>query len=49
MDIKTTFLYGTLKEKVYVSQLEGFKDKEHPDYVYRLKKAIYGLKQAPRA
>ena len=32
-----------------MSQPEGFVDKDHPDYVYKLKKAIYGLKQAPRA
>nr|GFB06717.1 hypothetical protein [Tanacetum cinerariifolium] len=49
MDIKTTFLYGPLKEKVYVNQLDGFVDPYHPDKVYRLKKALYGLKQAPRA
>jgi hypothetical protein len=49
MDIKTAFLNGTLKEVVYVSHPKGFVDKEHPDYVYKLKKAIYGLKQAPRA
>nr|GEX91938.1 retrovirus-related Pol polyprotein from transposon TNT 1-94 [Tanacetum cinerariifolium] len=49
MDVKTTFLYGPLKEKVYVNQPDGFVDPYHPDKVYRLKKALYGLKQAPRA
>ncbi|GJR25210.1 retrovirus-related pol polyprotein from transposon TNT 1-94 [Tanacetum coccineum] len=49
MDVKTTFLYGHLKEEVYVSQPEGFIDSEFPNHVYRLKKALYGLKQAPRA
>ncbi|GKC24324.1 retrovirus-related pol polyprotein from transposon TNT 1-94 [Tanacetum coccineum] len=49
MDVKTTFLSGVLKEVVYVSQLEGFVDQDHPNYVFRLKKALYGLKQASRA
>ncbi|GJR40160.1 retrovirus-related pol polyprotein from transposon TNT 1-94 [Tanacetum coccineum] len=49
MDVKTTFLYGPLKEEVYVNQPDGFVDPYHPDQVYRLKKALYGLKQAPRA
>nr|GEV83186.1 retrovirus-related Pol polyprotein from transposon TNT 1-94 [Tanacetum cinerariifolium] len=49
MDIKTAFLYGPLKEEVYVNQPDGFVDPYHPDKVYRLKKALYGLKQAPRA
>ncbi|GJZ89639.1 retrovirus-related pol polyprotein from transposon TNT 1-94 [Tanacetum coccineum] len=49
MDVKTTFLYGPLKEEVYVNQRDGFIDPYHPDQVYRLKKALYGLKQAPRA
>ncbi|GKC40144.1 retrovirus-related pol polyprotein from transposon TNT 1-94 [Tanacetum coccineum] len=49
MDVKTAFLNDELKEEVYVSQLEGFIDPDHPTHVYRLKKAHYGLKQAPRA
>nr|GEU36988.1 retrovirus-related Pol polyprotein from transposon TNT 1-94 [Tanacetum cinerariifolium] len=49
IDVKTTFLYGPLKEEVYVNQPDGFVDPYYPDKVYRLKKALYGLKQAPRA
>nr|GFA92453.1 hypothetical protein [Tanacetum cinerariifolium] len=41
MDVKTTFLYGPLKEKVYVNQPDGFVDPYHPDKVYQLKKALY--------
>ncbi|GKG47152.1 retrovirus-related pol polyprotein from transposon TNT 1-94, partial [Tanacetum coccineum] len=49
MDVKTAFLYGPLKEEVYVNQPDGFVDPYHPDQVYRLKKALYGLKQSPKA
>nr|GEU90000.1 hypothetical protein [Tanacetum cinerariifolium] len=38
MDIKTSFLYGPLKEEVYVNQPDGFVDPYHPDKVYRLNK-----------
>ncbi|GJT90287.1 retrovirus-related pol polyprotein from transposon TNT 1-94 [Tanacetum coccineum] len=48
MDVKTAFLYGPLKEEVYVNQLDGFVDPYHPHQVYLLKKALYGLKQALR-
>nr|GEU73771.1 copia protein [Tanacetum cinerariifolium] len=48
MDVKTTFLYGPLKEEVYVNQPDGFVDPYHPDKVYHLKKPLYGLIQAPR-
>nr|GEV52200.1 integrase, catalytic region, zinc finger, CCHC-type, peptidase aspartic, catalytic [Tanacetum cinerariifolium] len=48
MDVKTTFLYGPLKEEVHINQLDGFVEAYHPDQVYSLKKDLYGLKQAPR-
>nr|GEV36469.1 retrovirus-related Pol polyprotein from transposon TNT 1-94 [Tanacetum cinerariifolium] len=49
MGVKTSFLNGVLREEVYVSQSEGLVDQDHPNHVYRLKKALYGFKQAPRA
>ncbi|GKA52617.1 retrovirus-related pol polyprotein from transposon TNT 1-94 [Tanacetum coccineum] len=49
MDVKTTFLNGTLKEEVFVSQLDGFVEPDFPNHIYHLKKAMYGLKQTPRA
>ncbi|GJU94630.1 retrovirus-related pol polyprotein from transposon TNT 1-94 [Tanacetum coccineum] len=48
MDVKTTFLNGILREEVYISQPDGFVDKENLNHVYKLKKALYGLKQDPR-
>nr|GEV88491.1 hypothetical protein [Tanacetum cinerariifolium] len=47
IDVKTIFLNEILREKVYVSQLDGFVDQDNPNHVYKLKKALYGLKQAP--
>ncbi|GJR78542.1 putative ribonuclease H-like domain-containing protein [Tanacetum coccineum] len=49
MDVKSTFLYGTIDEEVYVSQPPGFVDPDHPKKVYKVVKALYGLHQAPRA
>nr|GEV07416.1 hypothetical protein [Tanacetum cinerariifolium] len=49
MDVKSVFLYGTIKEEVYVCQPLGFEDPDYPDKVYKVVKALYGLHQAPRA
>ncbi|GJY00600.1 retrovirus-related pol polyprotein from transposon TNT 1-94 [Tanacetum coccineum] len=49
MDVKMTFLNRPLKEEVYVAQPDGFIDPDHPEKVYRLRKALYVLKQALRA
>nr|GEZ55905.1 copia protein [Tanacetum cinerariifolium] len=49
MDVKSAFLYGTIKEEVYVCQPLGFVDPENPHKVYKVVKALYGLHQAPRA
>ncbi|GKE33878.1 putative ribonuclease H-like domain-containing protein [Tanacetum coccineum] len=49
MDVKSTFLYGQIKEEVYVCQSPRFEDPNYPDKVYKVVKALYGLHQAPRA
>ncbi|GJU01046.1 putative ribonuclease H-like domain-containing protein [Tanacetum coccineum] len=49
MDVKSAFLYGKIKDEVYLCQPLGFEDPEFPDRVYKVEKALYGLHQAPRA
>ncbi|GJY49372.1 retrovirus-related pol polyprotein from transposon TNT 1-94 [Tanacetum coccineum] len=47
MDVKTTFLNDIMRKEVYVSQPDGFVDKDNLNHMYKLKKALYGLKQDP--
>nr|GEU56926.1 hypothetical protein [Tanacetum cinerariifolium] len=49
MDDKSDFMYGTIKEEVYVCQPLGFEDPDYPNKVYKVVKELYGLHQAPRA
>ena len=45
MDVKSAFLYGILKEEIYMELPEGYRE---PGKVARLKNCIYGLKQSAR-
>lgn len=48
VDINNAFLNGDPTENVYMLQPEGFKDKNKPNYVCKLRKALYDLRQTPR-
>ena len=43
MDVKTTFLNGSLDETIYMVQLEGFIAKGQKNKVCKLQKSIYSL------
>ncbi|GKE66255.1 putative ribonuclease H-like domain-containing protein [Tanacetum coccineum] len=49
VDVKSAFLYGTIKEEVYVCHPPGFEDPDYPDKVYKVVKVLYSLHQALRA
>ncbi|GKF02758.1 ribonuclease H-like domain-containing protein, partial [Tanacetum coccineum] len=49
IDVKSAFLYGKIKEEVYVCQPPGFEDPDFSNRVYKVEKELYGLHQAPRA
>ena len=48
MDVKTMYLYGELKEEIYMAQPEGFIKSGQEHKVCKLVKSIYRLKQAGR-
>ena len=47
-DIETAFLNGTMKHRVYVRQVTGFRCKSNPIHVMELDKSLYGTCQAHR-
>lgn len=46
--LKCFFLHGTLEERIVLSQPVGFIDKERPNDVCLIKRALYGLKRSSR-
>ena len=48
MDIKTTFLNGSLEKDIYMQQPKGFVARGQEHMACKLKISIYGLKQASR-
>ena len=48
-DIKTTFLYGSIQEEIYMEQVEGYVDQTWLETVCQLLQALYGLRQSSRA
>jgi hypothetical protein len=49
LDVSNAYLRSTLHKEVYMEQPRGFIDQPHPEYVFRLHKALYGVKHVPRA
>jgi len=45
LDIKGAFLYGYLKEEIYMKLSNGY---EKAGYCAKLNRSIYGLKQSPK-
>ncbi|KAL0421092.1 UNVERIFIED_CONTAM: Retrovirus-related Pol polyprotein from transposon RE1 [Sesamum latifolium] len=48
MDVKITFLYGELEEKIYMDQSEGFVAHGNERKICKLVKSLYGLNKAPK-
>ena len=48
LDVKTMFLQEDLEEKIYMQQLEGFKEAYKDNLVCSSKNSLYRLKQSHR-
>ena len=48
LDVKCAYLYGDLKEKIFMDIPKGWRTKNNENNVWRLKKALYGLHQSGR-
>jgi hypothetical protein len=48
LNVKTAFLYGLIKEEVFMQQPQGYALPGHEHLVCRLNRALYGLRQSPR-
>lgn len=48
-DVKTAFLYGDLKEEIYMEQPDGYTKKRKQSLVCRLLHSLYGLRQSSRS
>jgi hypothetical protein len=48
LDVKTAFLYGLIKEEVFMQQPQGYEIPGQPPLVCQLNRALYGLRQSPR-
>ena len=47
MDVKSAFIYGEIKEDIYMQKPECFI--EDPSLVFKLNNSLYGLQQSPRS
>ena len=46
IDMKSAFTQGNIHDIIYIRQPIGFEDKNHPNWVLKLNRALYGLKQS---